>query len=127
MAERFVVRLHTAQDRDRARKALTRAPDGYVVRFDPPTRSVRQNARLWALLAIVAKEVSWDGEKLAPEEWKDVFTAALKSQRIVPGIDGGLVLIGARTSKFSAGELADLMALIEAFAAQRGVDLGDVP
>lgn len=121
--ERFVVRLHSARDRARAAKALSRAPEGYVVRFDPPTRTNAQNARLWGMLSEVSAACEWHGERLTSEEWKDVFTAALRRQRVVPGLDGGLVMLGSRTSRMSKAELGELMDLIAAFCAQRGIVL----
>jgi hypothetical protein len=39
----------------------------------------------------------------------------------VPGIDGGFVVLGQSTKKMSKAELGELMELIEAFGAQRGV------
>lgn len=84
-------------------------------------RSDPQNRRMWALLTEVSQQVDWYGQKLAPEEWKDVFSAALKKQKAVPGIDGGFVILGQRTSKMSRAEMSEMQTLIEAFGAQRGV------
>jgi hypothetical protein len=39
----------------------------------------------------------------------------------VPGIDGGFVVLGLRTSQMSVAEMAELQTLIEAFGAQQGV------
>ena len=41
---------------------------------------------MWANLEDIAQQVVWYGQKLHKEEWKDVLTAALKKQKIVPGI-----------------------------------------
>lgn len=100
------------------------APDGYVVEIKPPTRSMDQNAALWAALSDVSRQVEWYGVRLTEDEWKDVFTAALKKSKVVPGIDGGFVVIGARTSKMSKSELSDLLELIYAFGFERGVRFG---
>lgn len=96
-----------------------------------PTRSLEQNSRLWALLHDVARQVKWpvDGREtyLSPEDWKDIFTASLrKGQRVSPGIDGGFVMLGARTSRMTVGEMVDLQTLIEAFGVQNGVVFGDM-
>ncbi|GHH53088.1 recombination protein NinB [[Pseudomonas] boreopolis] len=96
-----------------------------------PKRSIEQNARLWALLTDISQQVEWpvDGklQRLAPEEWKDVFTAALtKHQRVAQGIDGGFVMLGARTSRMTVAEMCDLQTLIEAFGAERGVQWSDL-
>lgn len=92
-----------------------------VVTMGRDKRTLPQNARLWAMLGDVARDVEWYGQRLTPEEWKDVFTAALKRQRAVPGIEGGFVVLGAHTSRMSKAELSDLMELIEAFGAERAV------
>lgn len=97
-----------------------------VVSEAKPTRSLDQNSRLWALLTDVSRQVDWpvDGklQRLAPEDWKTILTAALtKGQRVAQGVDGGFVMLGASTSRMSVGEMIDLQTLIEAFGAERGV------
>ena len=87
----------------------------------PETRSQAQNRRLWAMLRDVARQVVWHGKKLADTEWKDVFTAALKRQRVVPGIDGGFVVLGTSTRVMSVSDMGELMTLMEAFGAQQDV------
>jgi len=89
------------------------------------TRSIEQNSRLWAMLAEVSAQVDWYGQKLSPEEWKDLLTASQKRQRAVPGIDGGFVVLGARTSHMTVAEMCELQTLIEAFGADKGVIFSD--
>lgn len=94
----------------------------YVIEAKPRTRSLEQNALLWKLLAIVSEQVVWHGQKLSAEDFKHIFTAALSQQRVVPNIDGtGFVVLGKSTSKMSVKEMTDLIELIYAFGAQRGV------
>lgn len=81
-------------------------------------RSLDQNAMLWATLRLISKHVEWHGEKLKPEEWKDIFTAAIRKQRSVPGLDGGLVFLGLHTSRMSKSEMSELLDLIDSFAAE---------
>lgn len=92
-----------------------------VVEVRPETRSLAQNARLWAMLSDISRQVDWHGRKLTPEEWKHVFTAALSKQDVVPGIDGGFVVLGKSTSKMTKAEMAELQTLMEAFGAEKGV------
>lgn len=101
------------------------APDGCVVSFREPVRSLEQNALLWARLGQLSQELPWDGQRLTPSEYKDLLTACLRKQKVVRGIDGGLVFLGARTSQMSKAEMNDLLALIDAFAAERGVIFTD--
>ena len=84
-------------------------------------RSLEQNRMMWANLEDIAQQVIWYGVKLTKEEWKDVLTAALKKQKVVPGIEGGFVIIGARTSKMTVPEMTELIELSTAFGTQQGV------
>ena len=84
-------------------------------------RSLEQNRMMWANLEDIANQVVWYGQKLHTEEWKDVLTAALKRQKVVPGIDGGFVIIGARTSKMTVAEMTELIELSTAFGTEQGV------
>ena len=92
-----------------------------VLEIKPATRSLEQNARLWAMLTDISKQVDWYGRKLTPDEWKHVFSAALKKQDVVPGLDGGFVVLGLSTSKMTKAEMCDLQTLMEAFGAEREV------
>jgi hypothetical protein len=108
--------------RAHAKALIDRAPKWAAVTIKEDARTVEQNRALWPRLHDIAAQVDWYGEKLTPEEWKDVFSAALSDhQRVVRGINGGMVFVGARTSQMSMREFSDLLELIEAFAAERGV------
>ena len=95
------------------------------VTVKPERRSNDQNALLWALLTEVSRQVDWHGQKLEPGEWKDVFTAGLKRQKVVPGLDGGFVVLGSSTSRMDKQEFSDLIELIRAFGAEHGVRFKD--
>ena len=88
-------------------------------------RSSDQNALLWAILTDVSEQVDWYGRRLTKEEWKDVFSAAWKQQEVVPGINGGFVVMGVRTSKMSKAQLSSLVEIIYAFGADKAVKWGD--
>lgn len=111
--------------RQRAIRAVQKAPEGYYVIFKEETRTLSQNSKLWPMLTDVSKQVIWYGQKLTKEEWKDVFTAALKKQKVVPGIDGGFVVCGQSTSVMPKREFCDLIELINAFGAQHEVIWSD--
>ena len=102
-------------------KSALMAGHRMVLEVKPSTRSLEQNARLWAMLTDISRQVDWYGRKLTPDEWKHVFSAALKKQEVVPGIDGGFVVLGLSTSKMTKAEMCDLQTLIEAFGAEREV------
>ena len=85
------------------------------------TRTLPQNSRMWAMLSDISAQVEWHGLKLSKEDWKDMASASLKRQRAVPGMDGGFVVLGQRTSEMSKSDMSELMELMEAFGAQHGV------
>ena len=89
-------------------------------------RSLGQNSLMWALLSDISKQVEWYDQKLSKNDWKWIFTAALRKQRMVPGIDGGMVFLGEPTSGMSKEELSDLIELIYHFGAERGVEWTEV-
>ena len=111
-------------------KAMLMAGHKMQVEVRRETRSLEQNARLWAMLTDISDQVIWHGRKLTPTEWKHVFSASLSKQDVVPGIDGGFVVLGKATSKMTRAEMTDLQTLMEAFGAEHGVrfratELGD--
>lgn len=109
-----------------AKKAACReilaAPEGYVVTLAEATRNLEQNAKMWAMLADIAKQCDWHGQKLNSDEWKDLLSAGLVQSKVVPNLEGnGFVILGQRTSKLTKSQFAALIELIYAFGAERGV------
>jgi len=95
-----------------------------------PTRTLDQNALMWAVLSDISRQVEWpvDGklQLLEPEDWKDILSAGLrKSQRVAQGIEGGFVMLGQRTSRMSIGDMSELIELAYAFGAEHGVVWGE--
>ena len=129
MAERITLSLWEPVQAHKAIMTAWRHAKGWLMAGDkrltleirPEKRSDAQNRRLWAMLRDISQQVDWHGNKLSDEEWKDVFTAALKRQKVVPGLDGGFVVCGQRTSRMTKAEMAELQELMEAFGAQQGV------
>ena len=113
-----------------ARKAICNhvmaADEGYIVTIAEPSRNLEQNAKMWAMLADISEQTEWHGNKLNPEEWKDLLSAGLVQSKVVPNMTGnGFVILGQRTSKLSKSQFAALIELITAFAVDRGVIFGD--
>lgn len=121
--------IHNDRDRAKARKWIDAAPRGYTIWFKPPTRSNVASARMWALLDDVAAQKDWplgSGKRWPSDAWKDLFSASLRGQEMVPNLDGnGFVAFGSRTSEFSPEEMSDMITLIEAWGAEHGVEFTD--
>ena len=124
---RAVVILHREADRDRVISWTRTAPWGTRITVAEAKRSTEQNARMWAMLTEVARQVRWHGQRLSADDWKLVFLAALKSElRLVPNLDGtGFVQLGRSSSDLSVAEMGDLMDLIAAFGAREGVTFAE--
>ena len=125
MTKTFVLAHDIA--RSRAIEAVKSAPHGLVVQIKEPTRTLDQNAAQWPILEAFADQLLWpvNGEKvkMSKEEWKDVLSAAFKREtaRLAMGIDGGVVMLGKRTSKFTKKEFSEWMEFLHSVAADRGV------
>lgn len=120
--------LYLTADHVRARAAawVKNAPHGTRVEFREAKRSDEQNRKLWAALGDISRQVEWYGVHLSADDWKDVLTASLRKARVVPGIDAGtFVPLGMRTSEMTKQQMSDLIELIHAFGAERGVTFHD--
>ena len=123
---RHVIIIRNRADCERAAKWALAAKPGMSVTFKEATRSLDQNALLWSRLGEISRQVEWHGQKLSPEDWKSIATASLRQCRFVPGIDPGTVVpLGLRTSDMTKAEMADLLTMLEAFAAERGITFKD--
>lgn len=120
MIKRTFILAHE-QARRNAVRFVAEAPAGYCVTVSEPSRNLGQNAAMWAMLTDVSEQVVWHGRKLSPESWKHIFTSSLKKQDVVPGLDGGFVVLGQSTSSMTKHEMSDLLELIQAFGAQHDV------
>jgi hypothetical protein len=112
-----------------ALQAVRDAPDGMVVQIAEPKRNLEQNALMWSLLKPISEQVEWQINgavaHLDSEDWKNLLTASFRKEsvRIAPGVDGGMVLLGARTSKFSIKEFSEWIEYLYWFCAEKGVVL----
>lgn len=123
---RATVILRSDADRDKVRRWACKVPEGTSVEFRAPRRSLDQNAKLWAMLGDISRQVEWHGQRLSPEDWKTIGTASLRKCRFVPGIDPGTVVpLGLRTSDMTKAEMAELIESLFAFGAERGVQWTD--
>ena len=89
-------------------------------------RSLAQNSKMWPMLTDIANQLQWPVNgvmvHMSPDDWKHVLSAGFKKeQRVAAGMDGGYVILGQRTSKFSKEEMSEFIELIYAFGAQHGI------
>lgn len=119
------IHLIDNQRKQYAYECIQNAPEDYVCTIQKKTRTLDQNAKLWAMLSDVSNQVEWYGRKLSSEDWKNIFTASLMQFDTVPGIDGGIVVLGQSTSRMTVSIMRDLIELMNAFGAEHGVEWTD--
>jgi hypothetical protein len=94
-------------------KAMLLAGHRMTVEVRPEKRSDAQSRLMWSALGGLARQITWHGMKLSPEDWKCMCTASLKKQRAVPGLDGqSFVVLGQPTSTMTKAEMTELIDLI---------------
>ena len=86
-----------------------------------PSRSDLQNKKMWSMLRDISTQVEWHGQYLSDEDWKHIFSAIIEKQRVVPGLEGGFVVLGSSTRKKNKKWFSDLFELMYAFGAENGV------
>lgn len=97
-----------------------------VVDIKEPSRTDEQNRKMWPLLKDLSEQVIWFGSKYDKEDWKDLITAMIakskkQEQRMAPGLDGGIVMFGQRTSKMSIPQMVEVIEAIYWFGTQQHV------
>lgn len=121
-------RLVHSQARQLALEAIKAAPDGYYCTISEPTRTLDQNCYQWPYLLGFAQQLQWPVNGvmvwLTKDEWKDILTAAFENDiqpRLAMGFDGGVVMLGRRTSQYGKAKFCLWMEWLMAAAAIKGV------
>lgn len=94
------------------------------------TRTAIQNRKMWPLLKDLSDQVLWFGNKYDSDDWKDLITALVaktkkQEQRMAPGLDGGVVMFGQRTSKMTLPQMVEVIETIYWFGTQQGVTFSE--
>lgn len=109
---------------------IRQAGQKVAITVTEPTRGLDQNAAMWPALADFARQVDWphtvNGQwqigKMSKDSWKAVLTAAFEGETsMAQGLGGGMVMLGARTSKYSRRKMADFLKFVRAEGIERGV------
>lgn len=97
-----------------------------IVRPVKSRRTLEQNAKLWAMLGDISRQVEWpvNGvmQRLDSEDWKSLMTAAARQEiRMAQGINGGVVMLGESTRRMTVAELGDVIECMYVFGAEKCV------
>jgi hypothetical protein len=121
MAQYFTLR--SDEIRRNAINEILAAEDGSRVTIAPAQRSNDQNAKMWAMLADVARAKP-EGRNWTPETWKAAFMHYLGHQvMFADGLDGsGPFPVGFRTSRLTVAQMSDLITVIYQYGDEHGVE-----
>ncbi len=124
----IILRPLPNQSREMAHRAIDNAPDNYSVTIKDASRTDYQNDAQWPYLEGFAQQIQWpvNGEMvwLTKDEWKDILTCAFEGEvnpRIASGWDGGVVMLGKRTSQYGKKKFSEWYEWLMAAAALKGV------
>ena len=98
-----------------------------TVTVEEEVRTPEQNKAQWPILEAFAEQLQWPVNgamvNLSAEEWKDVLTAAFQGEtvRLAAGLNGGVVMLGLRTSQMGKRRFSEWLDFLNATAALRGV------
>jgi hypothetical protein len=116
------IRLTNASNRSRAALLCHQAPIGAVVNIRPPTRTGEQNSKMWAMLSDIARAKP-QGRELTTDKWKALFMDAIGIPADwEPGINGGVVNVGYRSSRLTKEQMSEMIEQIYAYGAEHGVE-----
>lgn len=128
MTDKQIIFLIDKQRKEYAKQLIDAAQEGFVCEIKEKTRTLEQNAFQWPYLQGFSEQMQWavNGEKvwMTKEEWKDVLTCAFEGEvnpRLAAGFDGGVVMLGKRTSKFGKKRFAEWMEWLIAAADLKGI------
>jgi hypothetical protein len=113
--------LRSSSQRDFAKSMIDRAPTDAVVTIKEASRSLDQNARLWAMISDVSRAKP-EGRMHTPEVWKNLFMHACgHAVQFEQGLDNKPFPVGFRSSRLTKAEMSDLMEFVAEYGSRHGV------
>jgi hypothetical protein len=92
------------------------------MRYEPATDDQRK--KMWAMLGEVAEQYQHQGRFYAKEQWKVLMMHACGQEvEFMPSLDGSTFIpYEGRSSKMNSRDMNELLAFIEAWGVQNGVE-----
>jgi len=117
--------LRGPSQRDFAKSLIDRAPDNATVNIRAASRSLDQNAKLWAMLSDISRAKP-GGRSATPEVWKALFMHACgHAVQFELGLNGQPFPTGFRSSAMSKAQMADLLTFIIQWGDEQGIAWSD--
>ena len=113
--------LNTPYSRERAKRLVDAAPEGFVAIVEEPKRTLDQNAKMHAMLADIALAKPL-GRRHTPDDWKAIAMNACSWEcAFLEGLDGRPFPVGFRSSKLTKAQMSTLIDWLQAFGDEHGV------
>ena len=101
-----------------------------VVKIQPITRTLEQNAKLHAMLTDIAKQCEFNGKRLDVDNWKAIFVSAHKiatggQAEMAIGLEGEVINLRESTAQMGVKRMASLIEYITSWGVQNGVHFND--
>lgn len=111
--------------RERFKRIVDHAPDGYVGEVRPPRRTVAQSDKMWAMLTDISVSMPL-GRRHTPDDWKAIAMNACSWEcAFLEGLDGRPFPVGFRSSKLTKAQMSTLIDWLQAFGDENGVEWAD--
>lgn len=123
--DKITLALTSSEVRAKAVRWVQGCSDGTRVTFEGPKRTLDQNAHLWPLLDdILRARPTHMGVTMNRDLYKALFLHALGQEvQFIPALDGStMVPIGNSSSRLTKAQFSDLLELIYAWGAEKGVE-----
>lgn len=124
---RVYFQITSREAKDRICRIVQNLPFGTWVEMKENKRTTEQGKRMWAMLSEFSMQARHHGMKLSTESWKFLFLDALFEEKrermnLVPSLSGrSVVPLGRSSSDLTVSEMSDLIELIHAHGAEKGV------
>lgn len=120
MTHRIV--LSTPYQRERAKRLIDQAPDGFIADVREPRRTTDQSDKMWAMLTDISHAKPM-GRHHTPDDWKALAMNACGWEcQFVEGLDGRPFPKGFRSSQLTKAQMSMLIEWLYAFGAEHGVE-----
>jgi hypothetical protein len=105
------------------------APDGWLVRIEPPARTLDQSMKFWAMCSDAARSpLTWSDWKPDKMGWHDLFLAGWnvvkkRPYHLLIGLEGELVSLVPHSRSLGKPEMSELIDYTSAWCVMHGVPL----
>lgn len=120
-SDKITHRLVRPDIRTRACQAIMAAPDGYVSVIRPPSRTLEQNDKMWAMLTDISAAKPL-GRIHTREVWKCIMMNACGHEvQFLNGIDGNPFPAGFSSSKMTKAQMSELIEYMYWFGSEHKI------